>query len=106
MQQQETKIEIGSVIKENSTGLFGIVFLIDDDGDYRVFDTDGDKNYFLKDDITPYSIGELLKNEKLTIIPNLSENYGAVLDFNKKVLRVGCQTIEFEKIKKIAAMLK
>jgi len=106
MQKENIVHPVGAVLKEKSTNLFGIVYAMDSDGDYKVIDSDGDRNTFMQDDIEVYSIEQLIREKNVIILPSITDMYNGVLNFNDRKLYVGCQAIPFEKVQEIAALCK
>lgn len=107
MQQQEIvqEIKVGDYVSvySNSVKVYGTVTNIDRDGDFLVIREDGIGDLWLKSQTTYEDAAQVI--QRFIIIPQFTSAYDAVIDFEEKVFRVGCQLIPFEVVNRIANII-
>lgn len=109
--QEKVKASIGEyllIIKTDAAGteyfFYGKVVHIDEEGDYRVVDQDGDYDTWLSD-IVAKADKEIVEQQYI-IFPFITPGYNGVVNREKKLLIVGCQEIPFEQVQRIAELCK
>jgi hypothetical protein len=97
----------GAYVKVNTASdIIGVVVECKDDSDkFCVFDEDGDRLWWNDDELDEVAPDELSKLN-FRLLPAFTEDYDAVIRFEEKILKVGCQEIPFEKISDLYNAIK
>lgn len=119
-QQQEQQqsvnavIEVGDYVQRNNYNdddefqgyQYGIVTDIRSGGRYEVLDQDGDNDTWAISQLDMKKADAEEVKKKFILLPDFTGGYDGVVDFEKQVLRVGCQDLPFTKVHEIADLCR